>query len=242
MYDIKGVNNFIKLVDMIKLDKKEIITVVGAGGKTSFINYIANKYKDKSRVLITTTTKIYVPSKNSYNNIHMLDKDKNTIILKDLGITVIGKYINKDKKIVGLDFKELENLIPKFDLILIEGDGSKRKKLKGWNDKEPRVYPNSTKTIGILDITSYNMEINDDNIHRLKEFKRITKINNKVEINNLVDIVLNKDGLFKNACGQEILLINKIKSNYDKNIAKQLINEINKYEKDLTIICNTEKL
>ncbi|HSQ90336.1 selenium cofactor biosynthesis protein YqeC [Romboutsia sp.] len=237
------VNNLDKLENMIKLGPKEIISVVGAGGKTSFINYIANKYKDKMRVLITATTKIYVPSKNIYNNIHMLDEDKKIIISKDLGITVIGKYINKEKKIVGLDFKELEHLIPKFDLILIEGDGSKRKKLKGWNNKEPIVYPKSTKTIGILDITSYNMEINDKNIHRLEELRKITNINNtKVDINNLVDIVLNKNGLFKNACGQEILLINRIKSNHDKNIAKQLICEINKYKNDLTIICNTEKL
>ena len=227
---------------MIKLDKTEIITVVGAGGKTSLINYIANKYKDRVKILLTTTTKIYVPSKDLYKYIYMLDENEKIDIHADLGIIVIGKFINKEKKIVGLDFDNLKHLTPKFDLILIEGDGSKKKKLKGWNDKEPVVYPKSTKTIGILDITSYNMEISDENIHRLEELRKITNINNKVEINNLVDIVLNKNGLFKNACGQKVLLINKIKNSYDKNIAEQLINEINKYKHDLMIICNTQKL
>lgn len=227
---------------MIKLDKTEIITVVGAGGKTSLINYIANKYKDRVKILLTTTTKIYVPSKDLYKYIYMLDENKKIDIHTDLGIIVIGKSINEEKKIIGLDFKDLKYFTPKFDLTLIEGDGSKRKKLKGWNDKEPVVYPKSTKTIGILDITSYNMEISDENIHRLEELRKITNINNKVEINNLVDIVLNKNGLFKNACGQKVLLINKIKSSYDKNIAEQLINEINKYKHDLMIICNTQKL
>ncbi|MDX5709315.1 putative selenium-dependent hydroxylase accessory protein YqeC, partial [Clostridioides difficile] len=49
------------------IEKNEIITVVGAGGKTSFINYFANFYRDKLKVLLTTTTKIYVP--NDYDNI-----------------------------------------------------------------------------------------------------------------------------------------------------------------------------
>jgi hypothetical protein len=35
--------------------------------------------------------------------------------------------LNYDKKIVGLDFEDLKLLEDKFDLILIEGDGSKCK-------------------------------------------------------------------------------------------------------------------
>ncbi|HBF4979705.1 TPA: putative selenium-dependent hydroxylase accessory protein YqeC, partial [Clostridioides difficile] len=38
-----------ELSNIIK--KNEIITVVGAGGKTSFINYFANFYRDKLKVL-----------------------------------------------------------------------------------------------------------------------------------------------------------------------------------------------
>ena len=92
----------------------------------------------------------------------MLDENEKIDIHADLGIIVIGKFINKEKKIVGLDFDNLKHLTLKFDLILIEGDGSKKKNLKGWNDAEPVVYPKNTKTIGILDITSYGMDINNE--------------------------------------------------------------------------------
>lgn len=227
---------------MIKLDKIEIITVVGAGGKTSLINYIANKYKDRVKILLTTTTKIYVPSKDLYKYIYMLDENETIDIYADLGIIVIGKFINKEKKIVGLDFDNLKHLTPKFDLILIEGDGSKKKKLKGWNDAEPVVYPKSTKTIGILDITSYDMPINDENIHRLKEFKEIIKNNNsKVDINNFIDIILNENGLFKNAYGEKILFINKVENEENEEIAKQLISKINEHKHNLTIVYGSIK-
>ena len=46
---------------------------------------------------------------------------------------------------MGLDFEDFKFLEDKFDLILIEGDGSKRKNLKGWNDNEPAVYEENNK-------------------------------------------------------------------------------------------------
>lgn len=48
---------------------------------------------------------------------------------------------------------------------------AQREKLKGWNAKEPVVYHRTTKTIGILDITSFGMNINEENIHRVEIFK-----------------------------------------------------------------------
>ena len=53
-----------KLCDIIEYEKKKArtISVVGAGGKTTLIYRLAEELKEKGlRVLITTTTKMYVP-------------------------------------------------------------------------------------------------------------------------------------------------------------------------------------
>ena len=131
----------------------EIITVVGAGGKTSFINYFTQIHRESLKVLFTTTTKIYVPKKNTYDILFMNDTDKKHISLKNSGVVVAGKYINQENKIIGLNFEEISNIEKYFDLILIEGDGSKKKSLKGWRENEPVIYPKSNKVIGIVDIT-----------------------------------------------------------------------------------------
>lgn len=226
-----------ELSKIVEKNKHEVITVVGAGGKTSFINFLANYYRNDLKVLLTTTTKIYIPQKKYYDSIFMLNENKEIRLEQKPSITICGKYINDEKKIVGLDFDELENLEPKFDLTLIEGDGSKRKKLKGWSETEPVVYEKTTKTVGILDITSCNLEINDKNIHRLNEFKKITAIKNKkVTINNLKDVVLNENGLFKNSIGKKILFINKVEDNYYEDLTMQLIKEIKKEKHDISII------
>ena len=163
--------------NILKVNKNTIITVVGSGGKTSFINYLSNYYKNRFKILLTTTTKIYIPRYINKENIFMT-KYQDVLNSKEYDVTVIGKYINKEEKIVGLSFDELDKFTPNYELTLIEGDGSKMKKLKGWNNTEPVVYKNTTKTIGIIDITSLGMEISEENIHRLNEF---VKINIKIK-------------------------------------------------------------
>ena len=50
---------------MIILDlvKKDIISFVGAGGKTTMMFKLAEELRLNNKVLVTTTTKIYVPLK-----------------------------------------------------------------------------------------------------------------------------------------------------------------------------------
>lgn len=231
-----------KLFNIVDENKKEIITVVGAGGKTSFINYLVNYYRKYLKVLSTTTTKIYKPQEENYDTIIMLNDNENSRKIKNNSATVCGKYIDKDNKIVGLDFDELKRIIPNFDLIFIEGDGSKKKKLKGWREDEPIVYPYSTKTIGILDITAYNLDIKEENIHRVKEFKKlIEEYNSKTSINNLKDIILHKNGIFKNAKGEKILFINKVENSYYERLTISLIKEINKEIHNISIFYGSIK-
>ena len=225
------------------IEKNEIITVVGAGGKTSFINYFANFYRDKLKVLLTTTTKIYVP--NDYDNI-IITIDGTVIPSICHGITVCGSYINNENKLVSIDSSILDEIVDQFDLVLIEGDGSKRK--KGWNAKEPVVYHKTTKTIGILDITSFGMNINEENIHRVEIFKKIANLDTSsinssstVSIENLKNIVLNPNGLFKNYSGKRVLFINKVENEKYKNLAIKLIENIKEYESEIEIFYGSVK-
>lgn len=229
------------LGEMLDIKKGQIVTVVGAGGKTSFINYFTRYYKDKFKVLLTTTTKIYAPTDERYKDIYLID-NKNILEIHSNGIIVCGKYINEENKIIGLDFKELDLIIPKFDIIFIEGDGSKRKKLKGWNKLEPVVYENTTQTIGIVDITSLGMDINEENIHRLNEFKKlVSKSEGAINILDIKNVVLNPNGLFKNARGKKILFINKVENTYYETLSKKLISEIKKDNSEISIFYGSIK-
>jgi len=54
-----------KLSHDIGLKKKDIVSIVGAGGKTTLMFRLAQENKTHAKVLATTTTKIYVPPKET---------------------------------------------------------------------------------------------------------------------------------------------------------------------------------
>lgn len=226
------------LIKSFNIKNKDIITIVGAGGKTSLMFSASSLLRKNYRVLVTTTTNIYVPDEKLYDEMIMLsemkyDNYKNIIENSKNGVYVIGNYIENKlgenkPKIKGLNSKILDEISPYFDIVLIEGDGSKEKPLKGWRDDEPVVYDKSTKIIGVVDISSIGLEINENNIHRLDKFLNIINDNKsqKVKLDHLKNLILNKYGLFKDSKGEQILFINKVERSKNKKDAILLIKKI----------------
>lgn len=224
------------LSDYIGLKKKEIISFVGAGGKTTMMFKLARELKANNKVLVTTTTKIYIPPVNKYDFI-CTDKENffKYYTMKDNGIYVLGLGVNEENKILGVSTKELDELVSYFDYILIEADGAKEKQLKGWNEFEPVIYGKTTKTVGIIDIQSCGILINENNIHRSKIFCEITgaKEGQTVKIEHLFKIIMHPRGLLKGAQGQKILYINKIEDPNHLILARLLVVKINFKNKKL---------
>ena len=228
------------LIDTFKINNKDIITIIGAGGKTSLMFSASSLLRNDYKVLVTTTTHIYIPDNNLYDKIIMLthfeNENYNNILQNNKnGVYVIGSHIVNNSKIKGLTFDMLDKITPYFDVVIIEGDGSKEKSLKGWNDSEPVIYPKTTKTIGIVDISSIGIDINEENIHRVDKFLEIINdySNNKVNIEHLEKLILNEKGLFKFSKGEKILFINKVedinKRKNALNIIKDIKNENQSY-------------
>lgn len=214
------------LKDLLGLNKSNMISIVGAGGKTTLMFSLAEELRQNYKVLVTTTTKIYIPHKNQYDFIYF---DKNNFRNHNMkGICVFASYVNKEGKIFGLKDEELEKIQKYFDFTLVEADGSKRKQIKGWNCNEPVVCKKTNKTVGVLDIQAIGKSVNDDNVHRVKEFIKITnaKIDKPITTEQIVSLICHPQGLFKNALGEKILFINKAENEKYSILARELVQKI----------------
>jgi probable selenium-dependent hydroxylase accessory protein YqeC len=225
-----------KLVNNMECKKNDIISFVGAGGKTTMMFKLAEELRYNNKVLVTTTTKIYFPLDDKYDfictNSEMLHK---YALMKENGIYILGSGVNKENKILGLSKTELDKLAPHFDYILIEADGAKEKRLKAWNEFEPVIYEKTIKTIGIVDIQSLGMIINEDNVHRSKMFCELTGAHEgeTVKLENLCKLILHPRGLFKSALGEKILYINKVETPNDLTLARSLVKQVKLENKKL---------
>lgn len=198
--------------ELFNLIKGDIISITGAGGKTSLMFYLANKLKKRGTVLIVTTTKIFKPENTENNSfIFIYPEEIDSISPQDNFIHIFCSKI-QNNKIGSISFEDLDKLKKYFDFILIEADGSANKALKGWKNNEPVIYPNSSKTIAIVDITSLGKEKNEDTIHRFDLFQRQYFNSNKIiEKNDYIDYI-SSNHLFKGFSNEKILFFNKIES------------------------------
>lgn len=112
------------------------ICVVGSGGKTSLLYYLAKCYQKQGKsVLFTTTTKMYLPKEYAVLSCDALEiKQK----LEQWGFVVAGVACG-DGKMAGLPKHIWETAFPMVDIVLVEADGAKRLPLKLPNDTEPVI-------------------------------------------------------------------------------------------------------
>lgn len=118
--------------------KKMVIAFVGAGGKTSTMYRLADKYAARGKKVIVTTST------------HIL-KDENFIEIERAGeLAHAGKElfasrpflsVGKDegRKIGSLAGEEIDRLRDYADIVLVEADGAKRLPLKLPREGEPQI-------------------------------------------------------------------------------------------------------
>lgn len=229
--------------DVFKIKDKDVVSIVGSGGKTTLMNYLAKEFSSK-KVLVSTTTKIRVPSQGFYDFIAFNKKEADAI--KDInnkGIYVLGSKI-KDNKLESFDLGYMESITNNFDVVFLEADGSKEKFIKGWNETEPVILDNTTITIGIINLEILGKLVNEDNVHRVEEFMDLTraKLNDAIGKEHLIAVVRGKKGLFKNSRGRRILLINGVKDHKTRKTANEIADVILKDHNmiDEVIIGNKE--
>ncbi len=198
------------------LKHNSVITIIGSGGKTTTMYYLAEKFY--GNVLITTTTKIFYTDRYP-----VITSDKIKDFLSNNNrIIVAGGRITEENKITPLNIDLLKELKKYFQLIIIEGDGSKGKSLKAYREYEP-VIPNFTDIlITVLGFDVFNEPFSEKIVHRFDLMKKIVNFpeNTKITVPELLEII--KKCYFKAIPNwtENFLLINKVKKHYLKDAEK----------------------
>lgn len=144
------------LIRAFGLDQKvaPVVSVVGAGGKTSIIEYLAGEYQALNRkVIVTTTTKMYQPEHWTWcRDLNMEAVDN---FLQSQEVLWIG-LPGKDTKMISPGQTFLKQLLDKGLPMLIEADGARRLPFKLPGEKEPVILENTQLVIAVLGMTAWN--------------------------------------------------------------------------------------
>lgn len=214
------------LMKALKIDtnKKQVISFVGGGGKTSLIYELGKELsKLGKKVIVTTTTHMFMPP----DNVVLTGKKEDIIKILDcenlitVGIKAIEKGISSNemnksseeklKKISGLPANIAKNLIELADFVLVEADGAKRLPLKVPAEHEPIILEGSNLVIGVCGIDAIGKEIGET-CHRPSLVVDLLKVDIKHVVNesDIAKILLSDRGSKKDVKCDYKAIINKV--------------------------------
>ncbi len=208
-------DNTTTFLNAFGIRRKDVVSIIGAGGKTSLMFHLAREAKEQGmKVLVTTSTKIRVPEADQYDSIDLSGKLFTDCDIVEPGIYVGGLPDKDSTKITQARSDILAWQCKTFDLVLIEADGAAEKSLKGWKTTEPVIPDSTSVTIGVIDIQTIGNVITENSVHRLEIFSELTGADpgDTMEIGHLLRMIVHDNGLFGKALGREILFINKVES------------------------------
>ncbi|MDR2923573.1 MAG: putative selenium-dependent hydroxylase accessory protein YqeC [Treponema sp.] len=223
------------IIDYLSIYNGSVVAVVGCGGKTALIGLLADRLRDK-KTLISTTTKIYPP------------KMKNIMLCETLkecedheprtGIQCMGLLNRASGKLEALPDALLAELIPRYDIVLLEADGSRGLFCKGWLANEPVVPDYCTHTIGLITMAALGKPAAETTVHRLPEFAALTGVGEGEAITTqaLEAMVCAPNGMFKNSAGRRYAIVNQAEDEAAACLAKSFLQTIkekypNRFEK-----------
>ena len=209
--------------------KPLIITFIGSGGKTSLIWLLARCLagNPQRKILVTPSTKMFPPSEKYYA--HYFVKPPGAA---EAGITLAGKYNRTTGKLESFALPELERSAALFDLVLIEGDGSRELPLKGWAEYEPVVPACTDYTIGIIPLWPLGMVLSEKIIFRLPEFCALcgAQPGDTLTPEHLAAVIGGNEGcrsLFSAGRGSQILFLNCREMPAEPYLSGEIINLLN---------------
>ncbi|MCE5201822.1 MAG: putative selenium-dependent hydroxylase accessory protein YqeC [Synergistaceae bacterium] len=135
--------------DMIKILDKELglgcfslFAITGGGGKTSMMYALGEFFSGTEKTLITTTAKIFPPSKNcSAAFIGSINECKERVMALPPNSFITAAKEQTEEKLIGYDPEEIDELAKSgaADKIIVEADGSRGLSIKAYESWEPPV-------------------------------------------------------------------------------------------------------
>jgi probable selenium-dependent hydroxylase accessory protein YqeC len=210
------------LKEALDLKAREVISLVGAGGKTTLMFRLAKELiQGGKRVITTTTTKILEPSPDETEGLFVESDEEE---LKEWVKGHVSEYkhmtlarerlgAGKLKGISPALAVDLWNLDP-VDYLIIEADGAAGRPVKAPREGEPVIPPNTTLVVAMLGVDGAGMELNGENVFQAELISTMTgiRLGRPLTEEALSILVTHPHGIFKGtpSFSRVIVFLNKV--------------------------------
>ncbi len=229
---------------------KDVISLVGGGGKTSTLTRLAKELNSfGKRVILSTTTHI---ENVNYDLIRYSGNLTNAVIEKIETETlnypvIVAKRMVRGNKIKGLSIEQINSINREisFDYLIIEADSAEKKSLKAPHTYDPPVPPCTTLFVVVIGFDIIGKKLNVNNVFRPQIVARILNkpLESFIQPSDIITLLKHPAGLLKRRppATRTVVILNKVKSS-NISEAVNLADGILKYGPGInSVICGEVK-
>ena len=159
--------------EILCLESRGVLSLTGAGGKTSLMFHLARQLaRAGKRVLTTTTTRIFVPTPDQSQRL-LVAADPEAILLQasrhnTSHITAAATHMVDTGKLQGFAPEAIRIFQESglFDWILVEADGAARRPLKAPAGHEPVVPPDTSVLVAVAGLEVLGGPLSEELVFR----------------------------------------------------------------------------
>lgn len=210
------------LASIFPAGSRGVLSLVGAGGKTSLMFHLARLLtRAGQRVLTTTTTKIYEPTPEQSTSV-LVASDPQAILSQATAgpgqpshLTVAAARIDAEGKLKGFAPQTIDQFADSglFDWILVEADGAARRPLKAPAEHEPVIPVSSNIVIAVAGLDALESPLSEAGVFRaeLAAERMGLQLGENISASALCRLISHPLGFFKGApdTALRIVFLNK---------------------------------
>jgi molybdenum cofactor cytidylyltransferase len=211
----------VRLTRALELNRKAVVSLVGAGGKTTAMFRLAEELASEGwRVVTTTTTMIRREGRCGHT---ILEPERDVLLekarhaLADLGrVTVASGFSESEGKLIGIDPSLVDALIAlaEVDAVIVEADGAKGRSLKAPAPYEPVIPTITSLLLPVAAADAVGRPLDERFVHRPEIVARVTGagLGQIIAPELMAAVLLHPEGGLKNAppAATVMPLINKV--------------------------------
>ena len=186
------------------LEGARVVSLCGAGGKTTLMFALAREFVARGeRVLVTTTTKIARAEAAG------AEPGARTAMLLFSGVTPDGRKLSGIRP----ELVDALSRTGEFDRILVEADGAARKPLKAPAPHEPVVPSATDALIAVAGLNGLGLPLHELNVFRAEIWAQLTgsRLGSAVDADSIARMAVHALGFFKGCPpgAKQVLFLNQ---------------------------------
>ncbi len=181
------------LADALSVGKGDVVSLVGAGGKTTVLYALTLELRRRGlSVVATSTTHMQMPmTATTMPPLVVVGEQDNWLTtvkaaLRRYGSVTVVQDRKRDDKLGGVDPVMLDPLRSLADCVVIEADGARGRSLKAPASHEPVIPDETTLTVIVVGLDVLDHKLEAEHVHRLEIVIRLSGASTGTEVTDAV--------------------------------------------------------